>query len=95
MSTPGTYVTFPDPNDEAKIAGVIKEISHAMEIIALKRGFISDAKKALKEDYELTPKSITNMIKLYHNQNADAYFEEQEELQELFDRVFNKDEDDE
>lgn len=84
----GEYVNVPDPSDCKKVAAVIKDIDNALMMIQAKKDYIKEAKKALKEDYELTPKSIQLMIQLYHKQSAEQHFEEQEELHELYNKLF-------
>lgn len=84
----GSFVNIPDPDDAKRVAGVIKDIDNALMMIQAKKDYIKEAKKALKEDYDLTPKSIQLMIQLYHKQSADQHFEEQEELQELYTTLF-------
>lgn len=84
----GTFVTIPDPSDAKTVAAVIKDIDNALMMIQSQKDYIKEAKKSLKEDYELTPKSIQLMIQLYHKQAADDHFEEQEELHELYTTLF-------
>jgi len=84
----GSFVNIPDKSDAEKVAGVIKEIDNALLMIQAKRDYIKEAKKALKEDFELTPKSIQTMIQLYHKQNAEDHFQEQDELHDLYHTLF-------
>lgn len=88
------FVIIPDPDDAKKVAGIIKEIDNAMMMIEAKRDFIKEAKKVLKE-YELTPKSIQTLISLYHKQNAEDHFQEQDEMHMLYERVFPETQNDE
>ena len=84
----GSFVNIPDKSDAEKVAGVIKEIDNALMMIAAKRDYIKEAKKALKDDFELTPKSIQTMIQRYHKQDAEGHFQEQEELHDLYYTLF-------
>lgn len=43
----GSFVNIPDKSDAEKVAGVIKEIDNALMMIAAKRDYIKEAKKAL------------------------------------------------
>lgn len=81
-----------NPEDIKKINQVIKDISDQMTMIEAKRDYIKEAKKAMKEEFELPVKTVNLMIKLFHEQNSDAYFEAQRELEELYDTLFGKDE---
>jgi len=85
----GNYVNMPDTEDSKKVAGVIKEIDNALVMIQAKKDYIKEAKKALKEDYDLTPKSIQLMIKLFHAQGAEKHFDEQRDFEDLYDCLFN------
>ena len=87
-ATIGSFVNIPDSADAQKIAAVIKDIDDALMMIRAKQDYIKEAKKAMKEDYDLTPKSIALMIRLYHSQEANKHFEEQSELSELYDTLF-------
>ncbi len=84
----GNYVNIPDKDDAKNVAAVIKDIDNALLMIQSKRDYIKEAKKALKDDYDLTPASIALMIKLYHKQEADKHFDTQDELRELYDTLF-------
>lgn len=84
----GEYVNIPDPDDSARVAAVIKDIDNSLMMIQAKKDYIKEAKKSLKDDYDLTPKSIQLMIQLYHKQAADSHFEEQDELHELYNALF-------
>ncbi len=83
----GGYVNIPDPDDAKRVAAVIKDIDNSL-MIKSKQDYIKEAKKSLKEDYDLTPGSIALMIKLYHKQGADKHFAEQEEMHELYTKLF-------
>lgn len=88
----GGYVNIPDKHDAETVSAVIKDIDNALMMIKSKQDYIKEAKKALKDGYDLTAGSITLMIKLYHKQGADKHFAEQEEMHELYDTLFpNKD----
>lgn len=84
----GGLVNIPDKQDAERVAAVIKDIDNALMMIKAKQDYIKEAKKGLKEGYDLTPKSIALMIKLYHNQEADKHFQEQDELHDLYEALF-------
>ena len=92
MSGNGNTVLYipSNPKDAERIAGVIKEISNSMTRIEGEREYIKEAKKSLKEDWDLPPKVINLMVKLYHQQNADEYFEEQDEISTLYSTLFEQ-----
>lgn len=83
------------PSDREKIKAVITDINDCLVGIAAKKDYIKEAKAALKEKYELTPKSITLMIKLYNTDTATEHFAEQDELACLYEAIFTQSENDE
>lgn len=84
----GGLVNIPDKSDAERVAAVIKDIDNCLMMIKSKQDYIKEAKKGLKEDYDLTPASIALMIKLYHKQEADKHFQEQDELHILYNTLF-------
>lgn len=79
-----------DPEDLRKIGAVIKDICDQKLKIDAMNDYIKEAKKALKEDWDLPASAIGRLIKLYYEQSADEYFESQRELENLYDSLFMK-----
>ena len=52
--------------------------------------YIKEAKKALKEDYDMPTSVVNTLLKLYHAQKANSYFEEQSEIEALYESVFER-----
>jgi hypothetical protein len=77
------------PSDLIKLKAVIKDMSDTQTKIEFHQVTIKEAKKALKEDLELTSPQINTLLKLYHTQKSDEYFDEQSDLEELFDSMSN------
>lgn len=77
-----------NPADAAKIAAVIEDISNAMTMVEAKRDYIKEAKKALKDDWDIPLDAIGTMIRLYHAQTSAEYFSKQEDLEALYDTLF-------
>ena len=89
-STPqiGQFVNIPTGENVDKVKAAFDEIADALMKI---RGFqaqIKDVKQMLKEDYEMTPKSINAIAKMNDKQNAEEFFEENDELQGLYETLF-------
>lgn len=82
------YIVMPDKQDAERINKVIREIDNCLLQIQAHKDYIKEAKKALKDDYQLTPSAIALMIKLYHKNSAEEYFKTQEELNDLYDTIF-------
>jgi hypothetical protein len=83
-----TFDVPDDPKEAAEIAAVIKDISDNMTKIEAMQSYIKEAKKSLKEEYEIPVDAIGLMIKLYHKQARTEYFEKQDDLETLYDTLF-------
>lgn len=81
---------IPTGPDCEKISKVIEDISDTMTMVEAKNDYIKEAKKALKEKYNVPAKQISLMIKLCHNSSADQYFAEAEDSEEFYDKLFNQ-----
>ena len=84
----GNFVNIPMGEDVDKVKAAFDEIADGMQFIRAKQEHIKEIKKMLKEDYDLTPKSINAIAKMNDKQNADEYFGEAEELEALYETLF-------
>ncbi len=84
----GKYVSIPTGADVVKVKNAIEEIANALTLIEAQREHIKDVKAMLKEDYEMTPKSVNLLAKLHVKGEADEYFGELEELSDLYQTIF-------
>lgn len=79
---------IPTTDDAKDISKVIKEISNSMARAEGERTYQGEAKKQLAEDYGIDKKVIAQLVKIYHKQNAETQFAENEELQMIYDKCF-------
>ena len=79
---------LPNSGDCEKISKVIGDISDTMAKIEAMNEYIKEAKAGLKEKYELPPKQITLMIKLFHSDTAEDYFSDTQVAEEFYDKMF-------
>ena len=79
----------PSSTDCIKISKVIEDISDTMTLMEAKRDYINEAKKALKEKYDIPAPQISLMVKLYHSDKADDHFAETQTSEEFYDMLFN------
>jgi cysteinyl-tRNA synthetase len=77
-----------DEKEIKRFKGVIKEMSDIKTKIEGYNDYIKEAKKALKEDFEIPSNVINTIFKLYHEQKAREYFATQSELQDLYETLF-------
>lgn len=80
-----------DPKDIKDIHDSIVDISNNKFKMESYSAHIKDTKKRLKEDYDLPMSVINILVKLYHDKAAQTYFDEQSEVEALYDNVFDKD----
>ncbi len=79
------------PNDLSKINRIIREISEQKTKIEILNESIKDAKKATVDDLKesgLTASRLNSMIKIYHDNSKQEYFDEQSDLEALYENVF-------
>lgn len=86
-------ITPSSPEDRKKIKGVVKAMSDAMTRIEGERDYIKEAKKALKEDFNLPMKEITTMLNDYHKQAFESRVQRFEEYTDFYESVMNVGED--
>lgn len=79
-----------DPKDREKIAAVFKDMSQQLVKCEATKEYVKDAKKALKEEFEIPANVINTMFRVYHADNAASHFEEQREMEALYDALFEE-----
>jgi len=84
----GQYVNLPQGENVEKVREAFSEIEDALLFISAKQQQIKDIKQMLKEDYDMTPKSITFISKILAKDNAEQVFEEQSELEALYETLY-------
>ena len=77
-----------DPEEQKKIFAVFKDMSDQKTKSEAINDYLKEAKKQLKEDYDIPASVIGKMFSIYHKENASNYFEEQTEMQELYETIF-------
>lgn len=93
-SNGGSVLYIPtDPKDIERISGVIRDMSDVKTKMEAMAEYLKDAKKALKEDFDMPLSVINTLFKLYHAQKANTYFEEQSEIEALYESLFDKEND--
>lgn len=79
------------PNDLQKINRIVREISAEKTKVEVINAGIKDSKKCTIDDLKdsgLTSARLTSMINLYHANMKDEYFDEQSDLEALYENVF-------
>ncbi len=84
----GQFVNIPTGENVDKVKNAFDEISDALMLIRGQQAHIKEIKQMLKDDYEMTPKSINAIAKMNDKQNAEEYFEENDELHALYETLF-------
>lgn len=78
-----------DPAERKKIKEAIDEIVGAMQFISDKRSFISDAKKMLKENYQMPPKVVTRIAKARADNSYDDMAAEDTVFEITYETIFS------
>jgi uncharacterized protein (DUF342 family) len=76
-----------NPADRKGVYDAIVEISNSMTRIEAERDLISETLKEVKDKYELPPKYVRTLAKIYHKQNFQQVKDEQAEVEELYESL--------
>ena len=76
-----------NPADRKAIYDAIREISNSMTRMEAEKDLISETLKAVKDKYELPPKYVRTLAKIYHKQNFNQIKEEQAEVEHLYESI--------
>jgi DNA-binding transcriptional regulator GbsR (MarR family) len=76
-----------NPADRKAIYDAIREISNSMTRMEAEKDLISETLKAVKDKFELPPKYVRTLAKIYHKQNFNQIKEEQAEVEELYESI--------
>jgi hypothetical protein len=76
-----------NPADRKAVYDAIREISNSMTRMEAERDLISETLKSVKDKFELPPKYIRTLAKIYHKQNFNQIKEEQSEVETLYEIV--------
>lgn len=83
-----TFAVPTDPKEREKIAAVFKDMSDQLIKCEAMKEYVKEAKKALKEEYEMPLAVINRLFRLYHEDNAKVYFEEQKDIEIAYEMLF-------
>jgi len=79
------------PNDLEKINRAVREVSEEKTKIEIMNEGIKDLKKTMVDDLKengLTASRLNSMINIYHKNSKQEYFDEQSDLEALYENVF-------
>lgn len=76
-----------NPADRKAIYDAIREISNSMTRMEAEKDLISETLKAVKDKFELPPKYVRTLAKIYHKQNFNQIKEEQAEVEQLYESI--------
>lgn len=89
----GGFAIPSDPKSREAIAKVFKDMSHQLTKCEGIKDYVKDAKKAIKEEYEIPMSVINRLFNLYHKDNAQSYFDEQRDTETLYEVLFEVNDD--
>lgn len=76
-----------NPADRKAVYDALREISNSMTRMEAERDLISETLKAVKDKFELPPKYVRTLAKIYHKQNFNQVKEEQAEVEQLYESI--------
>jgi hypothetical protein len=76
-----------NPADRKGVYDAIREISNSMTRMEAERDLISETLKAVKDKFELPPKYVRTLAKIYHKQNFQQVKDEQAEVEQLYESI--------
>lgn len=88
MSEKEGFIIPSDPESRKKIADVFKDVSNQLIKAESVKDYAKEAKKALKEEFDIPISVINKLFKIYHENAASAYFEGQRDLEEAYEMIF-------
>lgn len=81
---------FDPQRDGQKLAGMIEEALVAKSNVELYNGAIKDIRNRAKEELGLKPAQFTKLLNIHFKRNRDEVENENEELMDLYDKAFFK-----
>ena len=76
-----------NPADRKAVYDALREISNSLTRMEAERDLISETLKSVKDKFELPPKYVRTLAKIYHKQNFNQVKEEQAEVEFLYEAV--------
>ena len=76
-----------NPADRKAVYDALREISNSLTRMEAERDLISETLKSVKDKFELPPKYVRTLAKIYHKQNFNQFKEEQNEVEFLYEAV--------
>lgn len=76
-----------NPADRKAVYDAIREISNSLTRMEAERDLISETLKAVKDKFELPPKYVRTLAKIYHKQNFQQVKDEQAEVEQLYESI--------
>ena len=80
-------MTVSSPADRKKILDAMREISNSMTRISAERDLIKETVKDLSDNFQVPKKTVSKIAKTYHKQNFSQAVAENEEFEELYEKV--------
>ena len=76
-----------NPADRKAVYDALREISNSLTRMEAERDLISETLKSVKDKFELPPKYVRTLAKIYHKQNFNQVKAEQEEVEYLYEAL--------
>ncbi len=80
-------MTLSSDADKKKFHAAIVEISNSMTRVEAERDLIKEIVKDLSDNFQVPKKTVSKIAKTYHKQNFSQAVAENEEFEELYEKV--------
>jgi len=80
-------MTLSSDADKKKLHAAIVEISNSMTRVEAERDLIKDIVKTASDNFQIPKKTISKIAKTYHKQNFSQAVAENEEFEELYEKI--------
>ena len=78
-----------NPTDRKKVADAIKEISDSMTRMDAEKDLIKEIVQVCSEDHEIDKKHVKKLATIYHKQNMNDFKSDYDEVETLYEEIFN------
>jgi hypothetical protein len=90
IETDTSFMIPSNPEDRKKIAEVMKDMSNQLLKCEAAKEYVKEAKKSLKEEYDIPLGVINKVFKIFHDMNAAEYFGQQKDIEEFYEVLFEE-----
>jgi hypothetical protein len=88
-----TFAIPSSDDDQKKIAAVFQDLSNQLIKCEAIKEYVKEAKKEIKDQYDIPLSVINRVFKIFHENNAKDFFDEQRDIESFYETLFGDDSD--